>query len=89
MKTFKTTQLPTELYFIFNDDDEIYDGELLEITDIDEECNSCRLIAAIPQRARMQLPYSFLDSDAIHLPTGVHFFLNYDDAVKQLTSQNA
>ena len=77
-KTFKTAELPVAFYMTFDDDDEVYDGELVEITDIDTENDRCVLIAdgVMPQRAKLRVPYSALDSDVLDFGTGVKLFLD-------------
>ena len=75
--TFKTKELPFSFNMTFNGDEEIYHGVLLDITEIDEEKDTCVLIVddLMPQTAKLQVPYSSLDSDTIEFETGVRMFL--------------
>ena len=77
-KTFKTAALPVMIYIIFDDDNEIYDGELLEITDIDTANDRCVLIVdgVMPYRAKLKVPYSSLDRNLLDFGTGVKLFLD-------------
>ena len=62
----------------FDGDDEIYEGELQEITDIDEATDRCVLLVdgLMPQTARLKVPYSVLDSCMLDFGTGVRLFLS-------------
>lgn len=76
--TFKTAELPIKFYLKFDGDDETYDAEIIEITEIDETSDTCLLLVSgiMPQVARIQIPYSDLDSS---VDTGVMLSLENPD----------
>lgn len=80
-KTFKTVELPHTIYVTFTHDDEIYDGELIEITDIDEKNDRCVLLTdgLMPQRCRLRVPYSSLDNSILNFGTGATLYLDYPE----------
>lgn len=78
--TFKTAKLPCALYLVFDGDEELYEGELVEITNIDEANNRCTLLVdgIMPQRTRLKEPYSALDNEIIKPDTGIKIGLSPD-----------
>lgn len=80
-KTFKTVELPHTIYVTFTHDDEIYDGELVEIVDIDEKNDKCTLLAdgLMPQRCRLRVPYSSLDNSILDFGTDMKLYLDYPE----------
>lgn len=86
--TFKNATFPTPLYMVWDDDEEVFDGVLVGIADIDTEADRCVLLVddLMPQTARLKVPYSLIDASAIHLATGVHIFLDADE-VEQWKSE--
>ena len=86
--TIKEAKLPVTLHLVFNNDPDLYSGELVAIKNIDTEKDTCTLVCEdiMPQTARFKVPYSSLDADAIHFETGVHLFLNENEAMKLAAS---
>lgn len=86
--TIKEAKLPVTLHLVFNNDPELYSCELVAIESIDTENDTCKLVCEnlMPQTCRLKAPYSSLDADAIHFETGVHLFLDEDEAMKFATS---
>lgn len=80
-KTFKTIELPHTIYVTFSNDDEIYDGELIEIIDVDENNDKCILLAdgLTPQRCRLRVPYSSLENSILDFGTGMKLYLEYPE----------
>lgn len=78
--TFKTAQLPCTLYLVFDGDEELYEGELVDITNIDEANDRCTLLVdgIMPQRTRLKVPYSALSNEIIEPGTGIRMGLNPD-----------
>ena len=76
--TFKETILPVTIYLKFDNDDEVYDGELIDITEQNETKDSCVLHVdgLMPQTARLKVSLSQLDSDVMNFKTGVTIYLN-------------
>lgn len=81
--TIKEAQLPVTLHLVFNNDPELYSCELVDIASIDMENDTCKLVCEglTPQTTRLKVPYSSLDADAIHFETGVHLFLDENEAM--------
>lgn len=75
--TFKTAKLPCTLFIMFDGDEERYKCELSGITDIDKANDKCTLLVdgIMPQRARLKVPYSILDSEIINPGTGIRLGL--------------
>ena len=82
--TIKEAKLPVTLHLVFDNDPELYSCELVAIENIDTENDTCKLVCEdlMPQTCRMKAPYSYLDADAIHFETGIHLFLDENDAIK-------
>ena len=82
--TIKEAKLPVTLHLVFDNDPELYSCELVAIESIDTENDACTLVCEdlMPQTARLKAPYSMLDADAIHFETGVHLFLDENEAMK-------
>ena len=80
--TIKEAQLPVALTLVFDNDPETYTCQLIAIENIDTENDTCKLICEdlMPQTCRLKAPYSMLDTSAVHFDTGVHLFLNEDEA---------
>lgn len=76
--TFKEATLPVTIYLKFDNDDEVYDGELIDITEQNETEDSCVLHVdgLMPQTARLKISLSQLDSDVMNFKTGVTIYLN-------------
>ena len=76
--TFKEATLPVTIYLKFDNDDEVYDGELIDITEQNETEDSCVLHVdgLMPQTARLKISLSQLDSDVMNFKTGVTISLN-------------
>ena len=83
--TFKEAKLPKSVYLIFDNDEEIYEGILIEIVDIDKEENQCVLLVdnLMPQTARLQVPYTALEDSVMHM-AGVHLFIDKETANEHL-----
>lgn len=80
--TIKEAKLPTSLHLVFDNDPELYSCELVAIESIDTDNDTCKLICEYltPQTCRLAVPYSMLDTNALHFETGVHLFLDKNDA---------
>ena len=76
--TFKEAALPVTIYLKFDNDDEVYDGELINITGQNETEDSCVLHVdgLMPQRVRLKIPLSQLDGNVMDVGTGVTIYLN-------------
>ena len=76
--TFKEAALPVTIYLKFDNDDEVYDGELINITGQNETEDSCVLHVdgLMPQRVRLKIPLSQLDGNVMDFGTGVTIYLN-------------
>lgn len=81
--TIKEAKLPVTLYLVFDNDSEIYPCELVAVESIDTENDTCKLVCEdlMPQTCRLTAPYSMLDTNAVHFETGVHLFLDEDEAI--------
>lgn len=86
--TIKEAKLPVTLHLVFDNDSELYSCELVAIENIDTENDTCKLVCEdlMPQTCRLTAPYSSLDAAAIHFETGVHLFLDKDEAEKLAAS---
>lgn len=86
--TIKETKLPVTLHLVFDNDPELYSCELVAIENIDTVNDTCKLVCEdlMPQTCRLTAPYSSLDAAAIHFETGVHLFLDKDEAEKLAAS---
>ena len=82
--TIKEAKLPVTLNLVFDNDSELYSCELVAIENIDTENNTCTLVCEnlMPQTCRLKAPYTSLDADAIHFATGIHLFLDENEATK-------
>lgn len=80
--TIKEAKLPVTLHLVFDNDPELYSCELIAIEGIDTENDTCKLVCEdlMPQVARLKAPYSYLDADAINFESGIHLFLDEDEA---------
>ena len=87
--TFRTVELPADVFVVFDDECATYDAELVDITDIDKAEDKCVLHVnnLTPETAKLKVPYSKTDSDEIHMPTGVNLFLSRDNAVQLMGDQ--
>lgn len=76
--TFKEATLPVTIYLKFENDDEVYDGELIDITEQNETDDSCVLHVdgIMPRTAHLKIPLSQLDGDVMNFKTGVTIYLN-------------
>lgn len=76
--TFKEATLPVTIYLKFDNDDEVYDGELIDITGQNETEDSCVLHVdgLMPQKVRLKIPLSQLDGDVMNFGTGVTIYMN-------------
>ncbi len=83
--TFKEAKRPKSVYLIFDNDEEIYEGILIEIVDIDKEENQCVLLVdnLMPQTARLRVPYTALEDSVMHM-AGVHLFIDKEAANEHL-----
>lgn len=81
--TIKEAKLPVTLHLVFDNDSEFYTCELVAIENIDTENDTCKLVCEdlMPQTCRLKAPYSMLDTSAVHFESGVHLFLNEDEAI--------
>lgn len=88
--TIKETKLPVTLHLVFDNDSELYSCELVAIEDIDTENDTCKLVCEdlMPQTCRLTAPYSSLNAAAIHFETGVHLFLDKDEAKAFIENNN-
>lgn len=86
--TIKEAKLPVTLHLVFDNDSELYSCELVAIENIDTENDTCKLVCEdlMPQTCRLTAPYSSLDAAAIHFETGVHLFLDKNEAEKLAAS---
>ena len=82
--TIEEANLPVTLHLVFDNDSELYSCELVAIESIDTENDTCKLVCEdlMPQTCRLKAPYSSLDADAIHFETGIHLFLDENEATK-------
>jgi hypothetical protein len=80
--TFATAELPLKFYVRFDNDDEIYEGCLNEITNIDEEKDQCTFVVTdlMPEKSQLTIPYSQIDQKTIHFETGIHLYIHQEDA---------
>lgn len=88
--TFRTVELPADVFIVFDDECATYDAELVEITDIDKAEDKCVLHVnnlTLDSIVKLIVPYSKTDSDEIHMPTGVNLFLSRDNAVRLMGDQ--
>ena len=76
--TFKEATLPVTIYLKFDNDDEVYDGQLIDITGQNKTEDSCMLHVdgIMPQTVLLQIPLSQLESDVMNFSTGVTIYLN-------------
>lgn len=81
--TIKEAKLPVTLHLVFNNDPDLYSGELVAIKNIDTEKDTCTLVCEdiMPQTCRLTAPYSMLDTSAVHFDSGVHLFLDENEAM--------
>lgn len=81
--TIKEAKLPVTLHLVFDNDSELYTCELVAIENIDTENDTCKLVCEdlMPQTCRLKAPYSMLDTSTVHFESGVHLFLNEDEAI--------
>lgn len=99
--TIKEAKLPVTLHLVFDNDPELYSCELVAIENFDPSLrepqdklssgqvdDTCKLVCEdlMPQTCRLTAPYSSLDADAIHFETGVHLFLDENEAAKLVAS---
>lgn len=86
--TIKNEKLPVSLHLVFDNDSELYSCELVAVEDINPVNDTCKLVCEglMPQTCRLTAPYSSLDAAAIHFETGVHLFLDKDEAEKLAAS---
>lgn len=82
--TIIEAKLPVTLHLVFDNDPELYSCELVAIENIDTENDTCKLVCEdlMPQTCRLTAPYSSLDAAAIHFETGIHLFLDENEAMK-------
>lgn len=81
--TIKTTTLPAAMTLVFDNDPETYTCQLTAIENIDTENDTCVLVCddLMPQTCRLKAPYSMLDTSAMHFESGVHLFLDENEAL--------
>ena len=84
--TFKEAKLPKSVYLIFDNDEEIYEGILIEIVDINEAEDQCVLLVddLMPQTAKLEVPYTALNESVMHM-VGVHLFVDKEAAEEHLS----
>jgi hypothetical protein len=84
--TFKEAKLPKSIYLIFDNDEEIYEGILIEIVDINEAEDQCVLLVdnLMPQTAKLEVPYTALNESVMHM-AGVHLFVDKEAAEEHLS----
>lgn len=82
--TIKEAKLPVILHLVFDNDSELYSCELVAVENVDDESDTCNLVCEdlMPQTCRLKVQYSSLNADAIHFETGVHLFLDENEAKK-------
>ena len=86
--TIKEAKLPVTLHLVFDNDPELYSCELVAIENIDPSTSSgqandtCKLVCEdlMPQTCRLTVPFSMLDTSAVHFESGVHLFLDENEA---------
>lgn len=76
--SFKTKELPYKFYITFDGDEEIYDGVVVDITDIDEEKDSCVLVVEdlMPRTTRLVVPYTSLDQMSVDCGAGARIYID-------------
>ncbi len=76
--TFKEATLPVTIYLKFDNDDEVYEGELIDITEHNETEDSCVLLVEdlMPQKVHLKIRLSQLEGDVMNFDTGVTIYLN-------------
>ena len=76
--TFKEATLPVTIYMKFDNDDELYEGVLIGITEQDKTKDSCVLLVddLMPQTTRLKVRLSQLDGDVMEFRTDVTIYLN-------------
>ena len=92
--TIKEAKLPVTLHLVFDNDPELYSCELVAIENIDPSTSSgqandaCKLVCEnlMPQTCRLTVPFSMLDTSSVHFESGVHLFLDENEAVKLAAS---
>lgn len=82
--TIKEAKLPVILHLVFDNDSVLYTCELVSIENIDTENDTCKLVCEnlMPQTCRLTAPYSMLDTSGVHFESGVHLFLDENEAIK-------
>ena len=83
--TFKEVELPKVIHLIFDNDDEMYPGILIEIKDINEAEDNCVLrVDIVSEIVNLKVPYTALNESAMHM-AGVHLFVDKEAAEEHLS----